>query len=119
MRMLIVTLVLLAVPLLAHSPKSLELDYNSETSVLNISVTHSVNDASKHYVNKVVVELNGKKIIEQKFRSQTDEEGQQMVYSIIDAREGDKISVSAFCNISGKKKGELTVTAPEGDEGTQ
>lgn len=117
--MLMVALVLLAVPLLAHSPKSLELDYDFETSVLNISVTHSVNDASKHYVYKVVVELNGKKIIEQKFRSQTDEEEQQMVYSIIDAKEGDKINVTAYCNISGKKKGELVITAPEGDEGTQ
>lgn len=116
--MFIVALVLLAVPLMAHSPKSLELDYDADTGVLNISITHSVNDASKHYVNKVIVELNGKKIVEQKFRSQTDEEEQQVLYSIIDAKEGDKINVTAYCNISGKKKGELIITAPEGEEGT-
>lgn len=114
--MFIVALVLLAVPLMAHSPKSLELDYDADTGVLNISITHSVNDASKHYVNKVIVELNGKKIVEQKFRSQTDEEEQQVLYSIIDAKEGDKINVTAYCNISGKKKADLTITAAEGDE---
>ncbi|MCK4940566.1 hypothetical protein KAS45_00595 [candidate division WOR-3 bacterium] len=117
MRMLIVALVLLAVPLLAHSPKGLQLEYDA--GILNISVIHSVNDASKHYVNKVIVELNGKKIVEQKFRSQTDEEEQQVLYSIIDAKEGDKINVTAYCNISGKKKGELIITVPEAEEGTQ
>jgi desulfoferrodoxin (superoxide reductase-like protein) len=119
MKRFIVALVLFVVPLVAHSPKSPELEYDVETGVLSVSITHSVNDASKHYVNKVVVELNGKKIIEQKFRSQTDEEEQQVVYSIIDAKEGDKISVTAFCNISGKKNGELTVSAPEGTEGSE
>jgi desulfoferrodoxin (superoxide reductase-like protein) len=119
MKRLLSVLVLLVVPLVAHSPKSPELEYDIETGVLNVSITHSVNNASRHYVNKVVVELNGKKIIEQKFKSQINEEEQQVVYSIIDAKVGDKISVTAFCNISGKKKGELTISLPEGDEGSQ
>lgn len=119
MKRLLTVLVLLVVPLVAHSPKSPVLEYEVETGVLNVSITHSVNNASKHYVNKVVVELNGKKIIEQKFRSQTDEEEQRIIYSIIDAKVGDKISVTAFCNISGKKKGELIISLPEGDEGSE
>lgn len=119
MKILMLALVFLAVPLMAHSPKTPELVYDADAGILNVSITHSVNDAAKHYVNKVVVELNGKKIIEQKFRSQTDEEEQQVVYSIIDAKEGDKISVTAFCNISGKKKSELIISAPEGSEGSE
>jgi desulfoferrodoxin (superoxide reductase-like protein) len=119
MKRLMIALVLLAVPLLAHSPKSPKLEYDADTGILSVSITHSVNNASKHYVNKVVVELNGGKIIEQKFKSQTDEEEQHVEYTVIDAKVGDKISITAFCNISGKKKGELTISLPEGDEGSE
>lgn len=113
MKVLIITLVLLAVPLLAHTPKSVDLEYDSETGILNASIIHSVNNASKHYVNKIIVELNGKKIIEQTFKRQVDDEVQMVMYKIIDAKESDKIKVTAYCNISGKKNGELIVTAPE------
>lgn len=119
MKKILVVLILLVVPLAAHSPKTPELEYDVEAGLLNVSITHSVNNASKHYVNKVVVELNGRKIIEQKFRSQTNEDVQKVTYTIIDAKVGDKISVTAFCNISGKKKGELTISPPEGNESSE
>lgn len=116
MKYFMLALLVMAVPLVAHSPKGVDLDYDAETGVLSVEIAHSVNNASKHYIYKVVVELNGKRIVEQKFKSQTDEEIQQVLYKIIDAKEGDKISITAYCNISGKKKGELEVTAQEGDE---
>lgn len=116
MKLLITALLFVAMPLVAHSPKGVDLDYDTETGVLSVEITHSVNNPSKHYVNKVTVELNGKKIIEQTFRSQLDEEKQQVLYKIVDAKEGDKLSVTARCNISGKKKGELEITAQEGEE---
>jgi desulfoferrodoxin (superoxide reductase-like protein) len=116
MKYFMLALLVTAMPLVAHPPKGVDLDFDSETGVLSVEMTHSVNDASKHYVKKVTVELNGKKIIEQTFRSQLDEERQQVLYKIIDAKEGDKISVTAYCNISGKKKGELEVTSQESDE---
>jgi desulfoferrodoxin (superoxide reductase-like protein) len=119
MRIIILGLMLLAVPLLAHPPKGVVLEYDSETSILSISVTHSVNNSSKHYVSKVTVELNGKEIIEQKFKRQTSGEIQEVVYKVIDAKEGDKIAVTAYCNISGKKKAGLEVMAQEGDGGSK
>jgi desulfoferrodoxin (superoxide reductase-like protein) len=119
MKVFIITLVLLTVPLLAHTPKSVDLEYDSETGILNVAITHSVNNASKHYVYKVIVELNGKEIIEQKFKRQTDDELQEVVYKVIDAKEGDKIAVTAYCNISGKKKASLEIMAQEGDGGSE
>ena len=101
---------LFALPVFAHPPKGLEVEYDTDSSILRVEIAHSVNDASKHYVNKVVVEVNGKKVIEQTFRKQIDGETQQVMYKIIDAAEGDKISVTAYCNISGKKKADLMVT---------
>ncbi len=118
MRKILIILIFLIVPLLAHSPKGVGLEYDSEAQILHVSITHSVNNASQHYIYKVVVDLNGKKIIEQTFKRQDDNEMHKLVYRIAEAQEGDKISVTAFCNISGKKKSDLIVTAPEVEQGT-
>jgi desulfoferrodoxin (superoxide reductase-like protein) len=108
--------VLVALPLFAHPPKGLEMTYDYESNILSVEIAHSVNDAAKHFIKKVVVELNGKKIIEQTFKRQVDGETQQVMYKVIDGIEGDKITVTAYCNISGKKKADLTITMPSSDE---
>jgi hypothetical protein len=47
------------------------------------------------------VEINGEKMIEQKFRSQIDCKVQRVKYIIIDVQTGDEIDVGEGCNISG------------------
>jgi desulfoferrodoxin (superoxide reductase-like protein) len=116
---IIALMMLIATPLTAHPPKSVDLDYDGETGLLSVEIGHSVNAASKHYVNKVVVELNGKKHVEQYFNKQIDGEMQQAIYKIIDAAEGDMITVTAYCNISGRRKGELEVTLKKDEELTE
>lgn len=113
MKKIVLAMLLCVLPLLAHAPKGVELEFDSETAVLSVLVTHGVNDASRHYISKLIVDLNGKKIVEQKFRSQVDGEEQRVHYSIHDAREGDKIKVTAFCNISGKRSSEITIAVLE------
>jgi desulfoferrodoxin (superoxide reductase-like protein) len=113
MKKIMIALVLCTLTLLAHPPGSVELEFDSESKLLNVLVPHSVNDASRHYITKLIVDLNGKKVVEQKFRSQTDDGEQRVLYTIHDATEGDKIKVTAFCNISGKRSSEITVTVTE------
>ena len=111
-----VLMVIVAMPLFAHPPKSVTLEYDSDTKILSAVIEHSVNNASKHYVYKVVVEVNGKKRIEQTFTRQMDGEQHEVVYKIADVNDGDKVTVIGYCNISGKKKSELVVsTEPSGD----
>jgi len=93
---------------LAHPPDSLRLSLDS-TQLLTIQVFHPVKNPVKHYINKVVVDLNGKTIIEQSLSSQTDNKVQELIYKIIDAKVKDKITVTANCNITGRKKDILTV----------
>ncbi len=118
MKGLLLALVILT-PLAAHPPGSIDFNYDTETGILTVKVIHSVKDASKHYINKVEIELNGTQLIEQKFRSQLDEENQEALYKVIDAKAGDKFTVEAYCNISGKKKTEFEVTQPKSSEGQQ
>ncbi|UCD05461.1 MAG: hypothetical protein JSV98_10195 [candidate division WOR-3 bacterium] len=112
-------LILVTVPLFAHPPKNVTLEYDYDTKILGVVIQHSVNNISKHYVNKVVVELNGKKQIEQTFNRQMDGEKHEVLYKIVDADEGDKLTVIGYCNISGRKKSELIVSAEQPEEKTE
>jgi desulfoferrodoxin (superoxide reductase-like protein) len=98
---------------LAHPPGSITLKYDLPLQLLTIEVQHPVKDAGKHFVDKVEVSLNGKKVIEQKFMSQTDGKVQTVFYKLIDAKVGDTIEVAAGCNIAGNSKGTLEVTKPK------
>ncbi|UCC12593.1 MAG: hypothetical protein JSW02_03425 [candidate division WOR-3 bacterium] len=93
----------------AHPPTGVEMEFNYETKVLTVFVTHPVNKIDKHFVDKVVVELNDKEIVTQTFRKQKDGEAQEAMYIIVDAKVGDTIAVTGYCNVSGKKKVSLTV----------
>lgn len=97
----------------AHMPSGVELEFDNDTKVLTVHVTHPVSKLDKHYVEKVVVELNDKEIVTQAFRSQKDGEGQEAMYIIIDAKVGDTIAVTGYCNVSGNKKTSLTVEEME------
>ena len=97
----------------AHPPTSVEMEFNNETKVLTVFVTHPVNKIDKHFVDKIVVELNDKEIITQTFRKQKDGEAQEAMYIIVDAKVGDTMAVTGYCNISGKKKTSLTVEEEE------
>ena len=93
----------------SHPPSGIELEFDITEHELEIIAYHTVKDSLKHYVNRIVVKLNGEEVIEQKFWSQADSQVQRAEYVIIDARLGDEIEVIAGCNISGRKKGSLVV----------
>ncbi len=93
----------------AHPPSSIDLQFDEEQQILTVIMNHSVNNSNKHYINKVSVKLNKQPIIEQKFTRQFDNKQQMAIYRIIDAKSGDTVEVTAFCNLSGKMKQEIIV----------
>lgn len=104
---------ILAMPVFAHPPKGIDLVFEPNTKVLKVNIHHFVDDPSRHYIEKVVVKLNEEEIITQTFKMQKDKKTQEIMYVVIDAHEGDKIEVTAYCNISGKKSGTLDVISLE------
>jgi hypothetical protein len=97
---------------MAHPPDAVTAGFDLETHVLTVGVEHKVKDGGKHFIDGVTVELNGERIIEQKFLSQVDLEGQEVVYRVVDAGVGDEITVTADCSIFGKKSLNIEVTEP-------
>ena len=64
----------------AHGPKELSIEFDPAEQLLTVLVDHAVKDRAEHYINRIVVELNGETIIEQVFTSQVDTIGQQVIY---------------------------------------
>ncbi|MCX7667763.1 MAG: hypothetical protein N2Z84_02400 [Atribacterota bacterium] len=92
---------------LAHPPSNINITFDVETQVLRVAIPHGVSDPrGDHYIDKVVVSLNGKEIITQLIGSQYSSQEQVVLYQLIDAQKGDKIGVYAKCN----KFGDRTVT---------
>lgn len=98
---------------LAHPPKDVQLDYNVDNHMLMVMATHDTKDATKHFVGTIQVDLNGEKVIEQKFKSQPTADMQMGHYLVNDAKVGDTLTVTATCNISGKKAVTLKIEKPK------
>lgn len=93
----------------AHAPQDIELNYNSETAVLTVTVHHKVSDAEKHYVRRIEV-YAGKELLAQKdYERQETAAAQEEMFLFIDKPllAGTAVKVTAYCNISGKKSAEL------------
>lgn len=102
----------------AHPPTTTDVTFDLESHMLTVMVEHGTRDAATHYINKIEVDLNGDKVIEQKFSAQLDAKIQKAVYMLADAKVGDEIKVTASCNISGRQKASIKVEKPAEPEKT-
>jgi hypothetical protein len=93
----------------AHPASQVDLAFDKETSLLTVDFAHKVSDSADHFIYEVTIYLNKDEIITQKIEKQETTDGGNLVFKIIDAKPGDKISVKTNCNKSGKKSGELEI----------
>jgi hypothetical protein len=107
-------LMLLAGGVLAHPPKDVKVEFNPDNHMLMVTAIHDTKDVAKHYVGTIEVDVNGQKMIEQKFKSQVTPDNQGAHYWLNDAATGDTLSVTATCNIAGKKT--VTMVVPKKTE---
>jgi DNA polymerase II large subunit len=93
----------------AHPPKEVKIGFDPESKMLTVTAIHDTKDVTKHYVGTIQVDLNGEKMIEQKFKAQVDANEQLARFWINDANAGDTLTVTAICNIAGKKQASLVI----------
>ena len=87
---------------MAHPPSKIEVKMTG--AQVDITIYHDVSNPKAHYINNVVVNLNNKKVIEQKFNLQTDNYIQSVVYVMPGLVKGDRVEVEADCNKFGMLK---------------
>jgi desulfoferrodoxin (superoxide reductase-like protein) len=92
-----------------HPPSEVELKFDFQTKILNVKVSHSTNDVSKHYIKKIEVYLDDELMVGQNFKTQKDNKIQEALYFLNDAAVGNKIKVKATCSIFGSKTEEIVI----------
>lgn len=99
---------LVLTPAMAHAPSSVVLSYDQNNSLLNVTITHTVNSPSSHYIQKVEVFKNGTKILSNDYTSQPSPSTFTYSY-MLNATDGDVLKATATCSIAGSRSGEITV----------
>ncbi|MDD5006298.1 MAG: hypothetical protein PHS93_07395 [Candidatus Omnitrophica bacterium] len=94
----------------AHPPSDITITFDPASKILKAVITHQVVNPQNHFIKKVDVGLNDKEIISQEISRQDNNTTQTVSYLIPDAKEGDVLSVEAYCSISGALKKEIKVS---------
>ncbi|MBM3255206.1 MAG: hypothetical protein FJZ08_02785 [Candidatus Omnitrophica bacterium] len=92
---------------LAHPPSDIIITYDPASKILKVVITHQVGNPQAHFINKVDVFLNGKEIITQHISRQDNNNSQAVSYLVPDALGPGKLSVKAYCSISGRLEKEI------------
>ena len=98
--------------LYAHSPEKVALSYDQDARVLTAEVVHPVANPGRHYVDRVEVLLNGKRIVE-KEPSRQDATGVTEVFPLTDVQSGDIVKVIAFCNRGGERSEQIQILSTD------
>lgn len=93
----------------AHSPGKIVLKPNLTNKTLTVTVHHVINGSETHYISTAEIYLNGQKIDQLTFKDQTSLKTHVFCERIDEMKEGDKIEVVCYCNISGFKKASAEV----------
>lgn len=93
----------------AHPPQDIKVNFDKNSKMLRAVITHNVSNPKAHFIKKVDVSINGEEIIEHKISEQDNNTTQVVSYLIPDVKPGDKISVEAYCSISGKLEKQIKV----------
>ena len=112
---MLVTTVLYSAFAFAHPPQDMVLDYDIDTQILSVSITHISPAPNSHYVNRIDVERNDEVIISEEYDSQPTTSEYTNTYDI-SAVIGDELIVTAYCNIQGSITRSITVRDPTQDE---
>lgn len=106
---LVILLSACALPLAAHPPRSVELGYDGETATLTVKVLHRVSDPARHFVSRIEVRSGKELLAERTYDRQETASGRDEAFSFADRplQDGETLTVTAFCNISGEKSAEL------------
>ena len=94
----------------ANAPQDVKLDYNAATQILAVTITHNGSASGFHYIKYVEIKKNAVVLSTDKYESQP---AGTFTYNYkIAATAGDKLDVTATCNMFGSKTVGITVTAP-------
>ncbi len=92
----------------AHAPQNISLEYDLTTQTLTVNIEHWAVTPTVHYIERVDIHKNGKKVEAEYYQNQPDPETFSYTYKI-PAVVGDVLQVKANCSVSGSKTAVLKI----------
>jgi len=102
-------LTLISALALAHPAGAQNLRWDAKTNYLYVSYDHSVKNPADHFIQSVVIQVNGKTIITQLLTLQDTNQGGALVFKLPGMKKNDKIVMVSDCNKGGKKTSSIKV----------
>jgi desulfoferrodoxin (superoxide reductase-like protein) len=93
----------------ANAPQDVKIEYNSSSQTLAVTITHKSPFPSFHHIKTVEIKKNSAVISTVKYDTQPDKSPFTYTYKV-EAVHGDKLEVTATCNLSGSKTATITVS---------
>jgi len=93
----------------SHPPDSLQIAFDSTGTVMSVTVFHPVKNPANHYIDDVIVKIDGKQVIVQSFPIQITNKLQEAIYKVIGLKTGAVVEMTAVCSITGRKTVKYTV----------
>jgi len=86
---------------LAHSPPRIETEFSPINRVLTVTVIHSVRNPEKHYVDRIELKKDGRRVAIKEFESQDNAKTQTAEFALFGIETDDPITIEANCSITG------------------
>jgi desulfoferrodoxin (superoxide reductase-like protein) len=92
----------------ANAPQEVKLEYDASTQNLAVTIIHNSSSSGFHYIKYVEIKKNSAILSTEKYASQS---AGTFTYNYkVPAMAGDKLEVTATCNLFGSKTAAITVT---------
>ena len=104
-------IVLSSQPVVAHSPTNMTLEYNWDTQVLSVAISHTVADPNNHFIENITIYKNDVKVDSMAYTSQGSTSAASDSFNVA-AVDGDVLRVWANCSVSGFIQDTITITEP-------
>ncbi|KQC08603.1 MAG: hypothetical protein APR62_04390 [Smithella sp. SDB] len=93
----------------ADAPKDVKIEYDFNTQILSVTITHKSSFSGFHHIKTVEIKKNSVIISTNNYDTQPKEVPFTYTYKVI-ASQGDKLEATATCNLSGNKTATITVS---------
>ncbi len=105
----ILVLMLVSFMAFAHPPQKVELLFNKETKVLEITVVHTVKNINTHNIDVIIVFVDGEEFKVINSKVQTNEQKHIVKLEMPNIKSGSIIKVKAKCNKMGAKTATIKI----------
>jgi desulfoferrodoxin (superoxide reductase-like protein) len=94
----------------ADTPQDLKLEYDFSAQTLSVTITHPSFFPGFHHIKTVEIKKNSSVISTTNYDKQPGESPFTYTYKVAAAK-GDKLELTATCNLSGSKTATITVSS--------